>query len=318
MVVIGALIRRGRAGVALVAALLLGGGAPRAPASPGCVLQLFFSSADPFAGTGRTAPSLPGNVAGVVGSTLNTPPLSNPAIDSGRLWIWGAGTLGDPDPSVWNGISVGVLIDGPAAITGGGMLNITSPSVLRRWETGSDLTPPTFNLIAVTRNGLQLPPVDDGFGDRVANVLLGYLDFEANGGASTVWFQVGTSGISGDCGGVSQPFVRFGVGDESLRGDDFGRTSTLPDAYIGVVEPSSAMLVLAGAAALGHAVRRRSLRRAQVSPAIRGSAAPEETTRERLGSRGRGGPGEPAGSSERAGSHGRARPRTDATARGRT
>ncbi|MGE0479661.1 MAG: hypothetical protein AB7Q17_04220 [Phycisphaerae bacterium] len=223
-------------GATLAAALLLGG-APAAHGGTDCLIQLFFSAADPFEGTGRTPPVLPGNVVGMAGSRLNTPPLTNPAIDSGRLWIWATGPPGNPEPHNFDQLALVVSADGPATITGGGMLIITSPTPLRRWETGSDLTPPSFNLIAVTRAGVQLPPLGDGWDDGVASVLLGYLDFEANGGVSTVWFQVGSSGIDADCAHPGPAYVRFGVGDDRLRGWDFGQRSAHPDAYIGVPEP---------------------------------------------------------------------------------
>ncbi|MGE0479659.1 MAG: hypothetical protein AB7Q17_04210 [Phycisphaerae bacterium] len=238
---------RGRAAGAVFLAALLHGVGGTAVAGPACLLELFFSAEDPFAGTGRVAPVLPANLAAEPGSALNSPTPTNPAIERGRLWMWATGIQGVVDPIYWNGIGLNVVIHGPAAIVGGGMLNITSPFEYSRWETGSDLVPPSFNLIAVTRLGLRLPPPIDGFDDGVAKVLLGYLDFEPRGGTSAVRFQVGPSGISSPtCPGVYIIYVRFGVGDELVRADDFGRTSTIPDAWIGVPELGSALLLASG------------------------------------------------------------------------
>ncbi|MGE0480738.1 MAG: hypothetical protein AB7Q17_09725 [Phycisphaerae bacterium] len=220
-------------------------------------LRLFFSSDDPFAGTGRTPPTLPGNVAGAAGMALNSPTVSNPVLTNagGRLHMWGTGTLGDPDPNVWNGVAINIVIAGPATITGGGGLNITSPTLLRRWETGSDLTPPTFNFIAVTRAGLQLPPIGDGFDDGADSVYLGYVDVIGGGaGASELRFQVGNAGISRSGGDVNTDMVFFGADNQGLRGDAFGQTSTEADATIQAI-PEPAGLLLLGLA--GLALRRR-------------------------------------------------------------
>ncbi|MGE0481007.1 MAG: hypothetical protein AB7Q17_11100 [Phycisphaerae bacterium] len=229
---------------AAVGALAVAGAAQAAE------LHLVFSAEDPFAGTGRTAPALPGDVAAVPGSGLNTPPVTNPTIPGGRLWVWGGGTPGDTTPNVWNGIAVNVVINGAATIVGGGMLNVTSPTEFRRWETGSDLTSPTFNLVAVTRRGLQLPAARDGFDDGSAWVLLGYLDFAANGGVSDVRFQVGAAGISRQDGSPSD-CLRFGADDDCFPGPVPG--NQLPDAFV-VPEPAGAVLLIG---AFAMSLRRR-------------------------------------------------------------
>lgn len=226
------------------AALAVGGAAQAAE------LHLIFSADDPFAGTGRTAPVLPADLAAVPGGGLNTPPVTNPIIPGGRLWVWGGGTPGDTTPNVWNGIAVNIAINGPATIVGGGMLNVTSPTEFRRWETGSDLTPPTLNMVAVTRRGLELPAARDGFDDGSAWVLLGYLDFAANGGVSDVRFQVGSAGISRQDGSPSD-CLRFGADDDCFPGPIPG--NQLPDAFV-VPEPASAGLLIA---ALAMTMRRR-------------------------------------------------------------
>ncbi|MGE0479660.1 MAG: hypothetical protein AB7Q17_04215 [Phycisphaerae bacterium] len=200
-------------------------------------LRLFFSAEDPLTPIGRETPSLPGNVDGSPGNALPTPPVTNPVIEFGRLWIWGTGNLGNPDPHEWRELSFNVLVNGPATIVGGGMLNITSPSIYRRWETGSDFTPPTFDLISVTRVGLRLPPANDGWDDGRSMVLLGYMDFAANAGASAVRFQVGNHGFDCQCHPWWTYRIYFGVGDDWLDESAFGQTTPIPEAWIGVPEP---------------------------------------------------------------------------------
>lgn len=234
---------------------VLAGLALTAGAAQAANLTLFFSSDDPFAGTGRVSPTLPGGVAVAAAATpLNSPTVGNPSVPGGRLHMWVTGNPGDPDPNVWNGIAFNVVISGPATITGGGGLNITSgsPTFIRRWETGSDLTPPTFNFVAVTRTGAQFPPLVDGWDDGVDAVYMGYLDFAANNGTSEVKFQVGNSGITRAGGSPTVDDVNFGAGDAALRGNQFGEVSTLADATI-TPEPTS--LLLLGLA--GLALRRR-------------------------------------------------------------
>lgn len=235
-------------------------------------LRLFFSTDNPVGG-GHPALPAPGsngamNVAAAAGNNLLTPgelgSQTNPALAAagGRLHLWGTGTLGDPDPNVWNGIGVQIAITGGAGvgITAGGGLNVTSPTTFRRWETGSDFdptgSPARFNFIAVTRAGLNLPPLGDGWDNGDNAVYLGYIDLSGNTGATNaeIRLTVDAAGISRQGGDVANDRVFFGFGDAGLRGDAFGQGSSVADATVTAV-PEPASMLLVGLAAL--ALRRR-------------------------------------------------------------
>lgn len=212
-------------------------------------LQLYFASTPLTVGGNPAAlplvpPADPNANPPQFGRAVDGAAVSNPQITSGRLLIWATGTIGDPDANVWNGIAVNVLINGPAIITGGGSFNVrrTAAPAYRRWETGSDFTQPTFNLIAVQGAGISFPVAADGFDNGTEKALLGYLDFASNGAASEVRFQIGNGGISQVPGNIA--FIIFGDDTQILRGNQFGATSILPDAYIGVPEPAGHILLV--------------------------------------------------------------------------
>jgi len=235
-------------------------------------LRLFFSTDDPI-DVGHNPLPVPAangamNVAAQTSNALASPSelasSSNAALTpaGGRLHLWGTGDLGDPDPNVWNGIGVRIGITGGAGvgITAGGGLNVTSPTTLRRWETGSDFnptgSPARYNFIAVTRAGLNLPPLGDGWDNGSNAVYLGYIDLSGNTGATAaeVRLSVDDAGISRQGGDVNVDRVFFGFGDAGLRGDAFGQSSTGADATVAAV-PEPASMLLVGLAAL--ALRRR-------------------------------------------------------------
>lgn len=234
-------------------------------------LRLFFSADNPVGGGHNPLPAPAGNgamnVAAQAGNPLLTPSelgsQSNASLPQGggRLHLWGTGDQGDPDPNVWNGIGVRIQIAGGAgvSITGGGGLNVTSPTTLRRWETGSDFNPvgdSRYNFIAVTRAGLNLPALDDGWDNGSNAVYLGYIDLSANTGATNaeVRLVVDNAGISRQGGNVNEDLIFFGFGDPGLRGDAFGQASRDADAIVAPI-PEPASMLLVGLAAL--ALRRR-------------------------------------------------------------
>lgn len=225
-------------------------------------LRLFFSTQDPVGGGHPALPIIvapgPLNVAAAAGNSLLTPPeLSsgqNPVVteEGTQLHLWATGTLGDSDPHIWNGIGIRIEIDGPATLSFGGGLNVISPTTFRRWESGSDFNPmadfpsgapANFNFVAVTRQGLSLPPLNDGWDNGENAVYLGYLNFDSNAGRSEIRLAVDNSGISRQGGDVENDQVYFGFGDEPLRGNDFGQSSRLADAII-LPEPTSIGLAL--------------------------------------------------------------------------
>lgn len=234
-------------------------------------LRLFFSPDNPVGGGHNPLPAPAGNGAMNVAAQAGNPLLSpselgsqtNPTLPAagGRLHIWGTGDLGDPDPNVWNGIGIRIQISGGAGvvITGGGGLNVTSPTTLRRWETGSDFNPvgdSRYNFIAVTRAGLNLPPLDDGWDNGSNAVYMGYIDLSGNTGteAAEVRFVVDTAGITRQGGSPNVDRVFFGWGDPALRGDNFLQASRDADAFVAPI-PEPASMLLVGLAAL--ALRRR-------------------------------------------------------------
>lgn len=232
-----------------------------AAAASAANLRIFLSASEPVGNGHPALPSPDGNgamnVAAASGNPLLSPDELNTQVnpDGGllgsRMHIWATGDLGDPDPNVWNGIAFQIQINGSAQIVGGGGLNVTSPTIFRRWETGSDLnplgTPARFNFIAVTRAGLNLPPLGDGWDNGANAVYLGYLDFGPGDGE--LFLSVDAAGISRQGGGPDTDRVFFGWGDEPLRGDDFGQISRVPDAVF-TPEPASAFLLLCGFAVL--------------------------------------------------------------------
>jgi hypothetical protein len=220
-------------------------------------LTIWFSPQDigvnPVVGTGTS------NDVGQVLPDPGTP--INPVVDGSstvRLHIWG--TAPRTPASTWNGIALDIQIDGPATIVGGGGLNVVSVDdpTLYRWELGSDLDLPSLNFVSITGRGLKSPPDTlTGWTDRGGatadddSTYLGYVDFLANGGTSSVYFAVGQAGITRQ-GGTTADNVFFGAGDAALHGNQFGQRSAVADATI---TPEPASLLLLGLA--GLALRRR-------------------------------------------------------------
>ncbi|MBL8877930.1 MAG: PEP-CTERM sorting domain-containing protein [Phycisphaerales bacterium] len=172
-------------------------------------------------------------------------------VDGGRLHLWGTGSLGTPDPFVWNGIGIRVAIEGPGQVTAGGGLNVTSPVSARRWETGSDFdptgSPARWNFISVTRAGLQLPARNDGWDNGLDAVYLGYIDLAGNGGYSQIFLSEDDAGISRQGGSPTEDHVYFGWGNEPRDFPPYW----LPDAVI-VPEPASALLLAASGLVLAR------------------------------------------------------------------
>ncbi|MBL8877931.1 MAG: hypothetical protein JNG88_02330 [Phycisphaerales bacterium] len=221
-------------------------------------LRLFFSLDDAM---GDGHPIMPGPSAenGVIevpacsGVPMHTPSeLHTHAIPDGgaggsRLYFWGTGELGDPDPNIWNGIGIRFAIEGTAQVVGGGSLNVISPPSSLRWDTASDFdprgTPSRVNLIATTRVGLQLPAFVDGWGNNDNAVFLGYL--EIGPGMGSMYFEVDEAGISRRNGNQESDRVFFGWGDDPVSGRGAGRRSALPDAVF-TPEPAGVFVLTCG------------------------------------------------------------------------
>lgn len=225
-----------------------------AAAASAADLRLFFSVDDPV-GPGH-AP-LPAPASGGVMSAAASPgmPLLSPSelstqaipqlpATGGRLHLWGTGSLGDPDPYVWNGIGIQVTFSGAAQVSAGGGLNVTSPTSFQRWETGSDFnpvgTPSRWNFIAVTRSGLQLPAMNDGWDNGSDAVYLGYIDLVGDGQRNEVYLSADSAGISRQGGNSHDDHVYFGW----LPDNDFPPYQS-PEAII-VPEPASLFALFAG------------------------------------------------------------------------
>lgn len=220
-------------------------------------LRLFFSTDDPL---GSQHPPMPPphaatnaiNVTAQPGMPLESPEelttqVSAVAIglnEVHRLHLWGTGSLGEPVPNIWDGIALRFVIDGPGAIVGGGMLNVTSPTSSRRWQSNSDFSvmEGNVNLQGVVTAGLQLPVSGDGWDNGLDAVYLGYLDITGNGGMSDVFIQPGTSGITRRDGSQNEDNVYFGW--DGPEPSDFP-PFWLPDARI-IPEPSGLALATIG------------------------------------------------------------------------
>lgn len=252
-----------RSRTAFVGITLIGIAVPCWPAD----IRLFFSAHDPI-GVGHNpfpiiiAPG-PTNVPAQSGNPLLSPPElvthENPILGDGafRLHLWVTGTLGDPDPYVWNEIAIRLQIDGPAEIAFGSGLNVTSPTPMRRWDSDSDMNPmpnspagapANLHFTAVARQGSQLPPLSDGWDNGSTAVYLGWFDFFSHGARSELRLAIDNGGISRRNGDVNTDQIYFGWGDDALPGDAIGEASRLPDAMI-VPEPVGAA-ILAGASLL--------------------------------------------------------------------
>ncbi|MBL8877929.1 MAG: PEP-CTERM sorting domain-containing protein [Phycisphaerales bacterium] len=222
-------------------------------------LRLFFSVDDPI-GTGHPGLPAPNGTTGAI-NVVAAPgnPLLSPtelqtqtlALAFGldtthRFHVWATGTLGEFDPHVWDGIALTFAIEGPATVVGAGMLNVTSPPSSRRWQSNSDFDARNgnVNFQGVVTAGVQLPAANDGWSNGSEAVYLGYLDVAGNGGASELYIQPGTSGVTRRNGNQQEDNVYFGW--DGPEPNDFP-PYWLPDARI-VPEPGGAALLGLGAA----------------------------------------------------------------------
>lgn len=227
----------------------------------------FYFSAAPLTSAGNPVPDPivapegnPNANAPLFGRTLDGPIVTNPVFAGGRLYVWSTGDAsGDlENPNVWNGLGFVVEVDGPGTMTTGGMFNVrrASSPAYSRWETGSNFRgwtnsqpPPTlphsrtYNLFAVRTVGISFPSAVDGFDDGDRNILLGYLDFQANGGTSQVFFSISPGGVSRHGSLPGQDTVFFGAGDPGIPNNALNTRSRDPDAII-TPEPAAAAALL--------------------------------------------------------------------------
>lgn len=239
-------------------------------------LRLYFSLDNPIPAGHAPLPAPaadgPSNghalvVSRSVGARLNVPSekgaQENPCYElapgqtsgSARFHLW-AKVEPSEDGNRWNGIALSVLVTNGGVLTEWTGLNVNAPTAARRWQTNSDFDGRngTVNFVAVTTLGAQGPALDDGWDTGPSydggndDTYMGYL--EVTGPAGTeIFLRVGTAGITREGGSPQVDTVNFGWGDESVRGNQFGVASRLPDACI-VPEPASLLLLGLGALAL--------------------------------------------------------------------
>lgn len=214
-------------------------------------LRLFFSEEE----IGAAPPAIPtvnGSPTNPLfpGRTLASPSSSVPTMYfNGRAYIWAVANNPVGQGARWGRISLDIVIQGPAIIAGGGMIEVGDTSQNRRWFTSSDFyqtDPPPAGAVAdfdifdpLGNGGVRAPVLDDGWNDGNA-VLVGYLDFISNGGTSNVFLRAGQSGIVRIGGSAATDEVYFGWGDDFVRGN-CQCSSALPDLVI--EEPPNDCLV---------------------------------------------------------------------------